>query len=143
MIETRAIVVSVNGSDAIVEPMDAGGCGHCAGGSKCGSSKLSALARGGPRRVCARNDANARVGDEVRISMSDGTLLRSALLLYGLPLMLLLAGAFAGMHIQGGDAGAVVGATTGLTFGFLAARFATVRQGATSAAEPVIICKED
>ncbi len=143
MIETRAIVVRIDGSDAIVEPMNAGGCGHCGGGEKCGSSKLSGLMSGRPRQFCARNDANARVGDEVRISMSDGTLLRSALLLYGLPLMLLFFGAFVGGYLQGGDAGAAVGASIGLAFGFLAARFATVRRGATSAAEPVIICRED
>lgn len=139
MIETRAVVVRVNGSEAVVEPRHASGCGHCGGGEKCGSSKLSGLVNGGSRQFCARNDANARVGDEVWISMSDGMVFRSALLLYGAPLVLLFAGAFLGMRWQGGDVGAVVGAGIGLAFGFLPAWLAAARQGATAAAEPVII----
>ncbi len=143
MIETRAVVVRVNGSDAIVEPIDSGGCGNCGGGESCGSGKLSALVGGRPRQFCARNDANARVGDEVQISMSDGMLLRSALLLYGLPLLLLFAGAVMGARVEGGDAGAAVGGVIGLAFGFLPARFAVLRQGATPVAEPVVIRGRD
>lgn len=139
MIETRAIVVRTNGSEATVEPMHAGGCGHCGGGNSCGSNKLAALVRGRPRQFCARNDANARVGDEVRVSMTDGMLLRSALLLYGLPLALLFVGAFVGVLWEGGDVGAVVGAAIGLALGFLAARLSVARHGATPAVEPVII----
>ncbi len=137
MLETRAIVVQVDGADALVEVLQGGGCGHCSGGA-CGSSTLSGLFCVRPRRFRARNDVNARVGEEVRISVADGTLLRNALVLYGLPLLLLLAGGASGMYWPGGDAASAVGASIGLAGGVLLAGF-IARRSKTNWTEPIII----
>jgi sigma-E factor negative regulatory protein RseC len=143
VLETRAIIIQVNGTEAIVEALHNSGCGHCSGGNSCGSGKLSKLFCVRPRRFRARNEIKAQVGEEVRISMMDGALLRSALILYGLPLLLLLGGALLGMRWPGGDAGAASGAGVGLAAGFLLARFAALRQGMHPASGPVIICDRE
>ncbi len=135
MLETRAIVVHVDGTEATVEALEGGGCGSCGSGA-CGSSQLSKLFCVRPRQFRARNDAHATVGEEVRIAVRDGMVLRSALILYGLPLLLMFAGAPLGMHTLGGDGGAAIGAAAGLAAGFLLARVAV---GRSRLAEPVII----
>ncbi len=138
MLRTRAIVVEIDGGEALVEAVHTGGCGHCSGGA-CGSSKLSGLFCVRPRQFRARNDADARVGEEVWIFVADGTLFRNAFLLYGLPLLLLLAGAVSGMYWPGGDGASAAGAFLGLGGGFLLVRFIALRRSATHRAEPVII----
>jgi sigma-E factor negative regulatory protein RseC len=121
MLGTRAIVVQVAGNKALVEAERGGGCGQC-GGQGCGSSKLSQLFCVKPRHFEAINDAGASVGDAVLVEVQDGVVLQSALLLYGVPLLLLFAGALLGQRISGGDAGAAVGAAGGLLAGWLLGR---------------------
>lgn len=134
MLETPATVIRLEGGEAIVEAAQSGGCGSCSGGKGCGSGKLSQMLCVRPREFRVRNDAEAQVGDRVLVGVADGLLLRSALILYGLPMLLLFCGAFVGAHWPGGasgrDAAAAFGGAAGLAAGFLLARFITGRQGA-------------
>lgn len=141
MLETRAIIVRLDGAEAVVEAMQGGGCGHCDSKNGCGGGKLSALFCTQPRRFRVHNGIDARVGDEVQVSVADGALLRSALIMYMLPLALLLLGATLGASLADGvsrrDAYAVIGALFGL-----AAGFALARLSAPSFARPVIAPRE-
>ena len=85
MTETRAIVVSLDGNKAMVESLQGGGCGNCDSENGCGSGKLSQLFCSEPRRFRVRNDVNAKVGSVVLVTVAEGVLLRSALLMYFLP----------------------------------------------------------
>jgi sigma-E factor negative regulatory protein RseC len=129
MLESRAIVVEWNEEEgqAIVEPVQGGSCGFCNGGSGCGSSKLSQLFCIRPRRFRVRNTIKAHIGEEVQVSVADGILLRSAAILYGLPMLFLFGGALMGSSWMGStanqDAGAAVGAVIGLVAGFLVAKY--------------------
>lgn len=128
MLETRAIVIRVEGQDALVEAAREGGCGQCDSANGCGSGTLSRLfCSGKPRHFRVSNDIAARPGDEVQISVADGVLLRSALLLYMLPLALLLAGGFLGSQwaadAAGRDGYAALGALLGLVAGFALAKW--------------------
>jgi sigma-E factor negative regulatory protein RseC len=130
MLETRAIVIKVEGREALVEAVHGGGCGACGGGNSCGSGKLAEAFCVRPRQFRALNEVNAHVGEEVEISVQDGALFRSALTLYGLPLLLLFAGAASGEHWLGGagrDGGAAIGALAGLLAGFALAAAISVR----------------
>ena len=98
MLETRAIVIHVHGSEALVEASVEGGCGHCNSENGCGSNKLSQMFCSKTRQFRVKNEANANVGDEVQITLQDGVLLRSSMLIYALPLMLLLGGGMMGSH---------------------------------------------
>jgi len=56
---------------------------------------------------------NLSTGDRIVVGVPDGSVLRSALYLYGLPLLLILAGALLGQMWMPGDASAVIGALIG------------------------------
>lgn len=131
MLETRAIVIKLEGREALVEAIHGGGCGACGGGNSCGSGKLAEAFCVRPRQFRALNDVNAQVGEEVEISVRDGALFRSALTLYGLPLILLFAGSASGAHWLAGagrDGGAAIGALAGLVAGFALAAGISARQ---------------
>lgn len=142
MIETRAIVIRLEGDEALVESAQGGGCGHCDSENGCGSGKLSQLFSTRPRRFRVRNDAHAEVGSEVLVTLTEGVLLRSALLMYVLPLVLLFAGAaMAGQWAK--DAGsadgyAVMGGLLGLVVGFALAKWISLRQRGLAVAQPFI-----
>ncbi len=128
MLEMRAIVIQVQGRDASVQPLDGGGCGHCSSEGGCGSGTLSKMfCSSEPRQFRVRNDAGAKVGDEVRVTLPDGVLLRGAMKMYVLPLFLLLAGGMLGGGLAGVSASrdvyAAAGAAIGLVLGFVLARF--------------------
>jgi sigma-E factor negative regulatory protein RseC len=141
MLDTRAIVVRLEGKEAVVEAVQGGGCGACAGGKGCSSGAMSKMLCVKPRQFLVRNDIGARVGEEVEVSVAEGALLRSALTLYALPMALLFAGALAGSAwagASGHDAGSAVGAVVGLLAGFALARIVTSRRSSRAASAPVI-----
>ncbi len=127
MLEMRAIVIQVEGEDASVQPLNTGGCGHCDSEGGCGSGTLTKVfCSNKPRHFKVRNQARAKVGDEVQVSIPDGVLLRGAVKMYVLPLILLLAGGVAGVNLAGEAAGrdayALAGSAAGLLLGFILAR---------------------
>jgi sigma-E factor negative regulatory protein RseC len=147
MLETRVIVVKLEASEAIVETVQGGGCGLCGSGKSCGSGKLSQLLCVRPRQFRVHNGINARIGEEVQVTVADGVLLRSALTLYGLPLLFLFVGALLGGlwvdSTAGHDAGAAMGAAAGLLIGFPLAGYFASRQRASTMAFPTIARNED
>lgn len=143
MTETRAIVVSLDGNKALVESLQAGGCGNCDSENGCGSGKLSQLFCSEPRRFRVRNDVNAKIGTVVLVTVAEGVLLRSALLMYFLPLILMLCAAmFAAQFASNGteaDAYAAAGGLAGLFCGFMLANGLSLRQRGLSAVQPEIV----
>lgn len=128
MLEIRAIVINVEGADASVQPLGKGGCGHCDSSGGCGSGALARLfCSSNPRQFTVRNEAHAKVGDEVRVSLPDGALFRGAMKMYVFPLLLLLVGGFFGAGLAADaashDAYSVAGACIGLLLGFSIARW--------------------
>lgn len=127
MLEMHAIVIQVQGEEASVHPLSTDGCGHCSSAGGCGSGSLAKMfCSSTPRQFTVSNDIRAKVGDEVRVSIPDGVLLRGAMKMYALPLVFLLAGGMAGAGMAGDtvtrDAYAAAGALAGLLLGFLLAR---------------------
>lgn len=141
MIETRAIVVRLEGREALVQPVQGGGCGNCSSSTGCGSGKFAQIFGGGPRQFRVENTANASVGAIVSVTLAEGVLLRSALIMYLLPLIFLLAGAIYGARLLHGvwsaDASAALGALVGLVSGFVLARKFSTGKHMLSVARPV------
>ncbi len=124
MLEMRAVVVSVQGEQAEISPLGGGGCGHCDDTNGCGSGKLSQMFCGSQtRKFMVRNQAGARVGDEVNVSLPAGILLRSSWRMYLLPLLLMLGGGLIGASLAGETASrdgfALLGSMIGLVSGFV------------------------
>lgn len=133
MLEIRATVVQVEGDEALVSPLHQGGCGHCSS-SGCGSGGLAKLScDSAPRVFRVVNRIQASAGDEVRISLPDGMLLRGAAKMYGLPLILILLGGSVGASLAVTDAAkdayAASGALLGLVLGFQIARMTSFKAG--------------
>lgn len=129
MLETRATVINVDGSSAMVQSSQATGCGQC-DGKGCGTSKLSRLFCSQPRQFKVRNPVHADVGDEVIIAIVEGSVMRGIGLVYLLPLLLMFLGALLGNAIaepQSADRNAASGAMLGLAVGFLAVRMISKR----------------
>ncbi|TAN71189.1 MAG: Fis family transcriptional regulator [Gallionella sp.] len=126
MLETRAIVVRVDGRHALVRANQGNGCGQCSG-KGCGAGKLSQLFCGKPRQFQVDNPIGASVGDEVVVSVADGAVLRGIGLVYLLPLALLAAGAMLGSvcaaQVEQRDFYAAAGAGLGLVGGFVLSRW--------------------
>jgi sigma-E factor negative regulatory protein RseC len=131
MLETRAVIMQTEGRHALVQANQANGCEQC-NGKGCGAGKLSQLFCSKPREFKVDNPINARVGDQVIISVAEGAVLRGIGLVYLLPLMMLLAGALLGniwaAQIGQRDGYAAVGALLGLTAGFALAKWISLRQ---------------
>jgi sigma-E factor negative regulatory protein RseC len=143
MIETRAIVIRVEGKEALVEALQGGGCGNCDSENGCGSGKLSQLFCSEPRRFRVLNDGNAQVGAVVQVNLAEGVLLRSALLMYLMPLLFLLGGAIAGAQwasdAAGSDTWSAVGGLIGLSSGFVLVKLLSLRRRWSAVAQPVIL----
>jgi sigma-E factor negative regulatory protein RseC len=130
-LEARAIVVSVDRQLTMVEASQGNGCSQC-NGKGCGSGKLSQMFCNKPRQFQVDNPINARVGDEVIVSVAEGALLRGVGLVYLLPLLLLVIGAtfgtIAAAQPEQRDGYAAAGALFGLVAGFLFAKWFSLRQ---------------
>jgi len=127
MLETRAVIVQVEGQNALVRASHVNGCVQC-NGKGCGAGKLSRLFCSKPRQFQVENPINAGVGEEVVISVAEGAILRGIGLVYLLPLLLLVIGAMLGNAWVGQSAGqhdgyATAGALSGLVAGFIAVKW--------------------
>lgn len=143
MLETRAVVVSLHGQGALVQADQGNGCGQC-NGKGCGTGKLSQLFCDKPRQFQVDNPINAQVGDEVIVSVADGAVLRGIGLLYGLPLLMLIAAASLGSALGSpdghADGYAALGALVGLVGGFILARLISSRRGRVFAKPYIARC---
>lgn len=130
-LETRATVVRVEGAVTFVESAQTSSCGQCSG-KGCGTAKLSKAFCSEPRQFQVDNPIGASVGDQVVVSVADGTVMRGIGLVYLLPLASLVAGAALGNAMAAQDAlrdgYAAAGAAFGLAGGFLLSRWLDARQ---------------
>ena len=131
MLETRAIIMRLEGPYAVVKANRTNGCELCQG-KGCGASKLSQLFCNTPRQLKVNNSINACIGDEVIIAVAEGVVLRGIGLVYILPLLLLVMGMMLGsMGAESAgqrDAYAAIGSGLGVLSGFGIARLMVLRQ---------------
>jgi sigma-E factor negative regulatory protein RseC len=137
MLEQHAIVLKTEGDLAWVEARESGSCGSCGSGG-CSTRRLADLFGRRERAFPVDNVLHAGVGERVVIGIPPGALWKSAFRLYGLPLLLMLAGALLGQHVNG-DPGALIGAVGGLLLAALAQRFRSL----SHAFQPVMLRRAD
>ncbi|AHG77916.1 SoxR reducing system RseC family protein [Mannheimia varigena] len=91
MIIEEATVVEYRDGIAIVQCYAKNSCGGCAAQSACGTKALSALAG---EKIAPRFQINVnedlQVGDRIKLGLAENTLLKSVLLIYGIPLFVLV-----------------------------------------------------
>ncbi|NCB29945.1 MAG: hypothetical protein EOM66_00880 [Clostridia bacterium] len=91
-------VISLSGKTAVVRFMRSDACGHCNACFHLGSQEAD---------IEIVNTADAEVGDVVSIELRGSSMVRASLIMYGIPLIGLLAGVLVGA--QWGDLYAAVG----------------------------------
>ena len=136
MLEQPARVIESSEAGVWVEPVAPSGCGVCAG-QGCASRQLAEFFQRRPRRYQVQSSLALSVGDRVVVGLPEGSLLKSVFLLYGLPLVFILAGAAMAQLWRPGDAAAVTGALVGGTLAW-SLRFMT-RTGRRMQARPEIL----
>ena len=122
MIDAPGTIAALDGEYAIVH-MDETGCGRCPEEGGCGGNNLGKMLCSAPRTFRVLNPKHSSVGDRVVITIAEGAVRRSATLAYGLPLLALFLGAFGGLAMAG-EAGAIIGAISGLLVAWLGLRYA-------------------
>ncbi len=123
MIEETGRIVAREGEFAWVEARSRKDCPRCAQGRGCGGGLIGRWLGNRLHRVRARNPHDYAVGELVRISISERSVLLAALFVYALPLLGLVIGALAGHGLSGGrEAFSVAGALAGMLLVFLLVR---------------------
>ena len=124
MIEERAVILSLDSetslsdSTATLEIERKIACGLCGQTRGCGNSIWGKLFAHQSTAFKAQNRINAKVGDSVIVGINESALLKSALLLYILPLASMLIGAILATQLRDTNGYAMLGALLGLVLGF-------------------------
>lgn len=134
MLEQTAQVTRTAPDGIWVQAVEPSGCGTC-GGQGCSSRRIAELFQRKPRHFLVDCDLSLAPGDRVVVGIAHGSVLKSALRAYGLPLVLMLAGALLAHGILPGDGPALMGMLLGAVVGWLAAR-------GGRAARPVVLRRE-
>lgn len=135
MLEQTAEVIKMSPDGIWVRAVEPSGCGTC-GGQGCASRRIAELFQRKPRHFLVDCDLSLSPGDRIVVGIARGSVLKSALRVYGLPLGLMLTGALLAQAVQPGDGPALVGMLLGGLAGWLVAR------GGRSA-RPVVLRRED
>jgi sigma-E factor negative regulatory protein RseC len=132
----QTVEVMKNAPDGVwVQAVEPSGCGTC-GGRGCSSRRIAELFQRKPRLFRVDCDVPLAPGERVIVGIVDGSVLKSALRAYGLPLGLMLVGASLAQALQPGDGAALTGMLLGGAVGWLAGRGGRM-------ARPVVLRHED
>ncbi len=138
MIEEQGRVVAVDGDQVWVETVQQSSCGSCAARATCGQGLMSKFSEGKRNHIRLTSDRPVKLGDHVVLGIPENTLVKSALLAYGLPLvMFVLAAALAESYFALPEAGVVLVGLIALVTGFALVRH--VAGVSKLALQPVIL----
>ena len=123
MIEERAVILSLENhsedSTATLEIERKTACGLCGQTRGCGNSLWGKIFAHKSTAFKAQNRINAKVGDSVIVGISESALLKSAFLLYMVPLATMFIGAILATRLYDSNGYAMLGAALGLVIGFV------------------------
>ena len=124
MIEERAVILSLetqdeNSSIATLEIVRKTACGLCGQTRGCGNSIWGKLLNHKSSNFTAQNSINAKVGQSVIVGINEAALMKSALLLYIVPLVSMFFCALLASTLNSSEAASILGAGVGLVIGFL------------------------
>lgn len=151
MIEERAVILSLEkpashntsvdqvNQIATLEIERKTACGICGQTRGCGNSIWGKLFAHHSTAFKAQNRINAKVGDSVIVGINEKALLKSAMLLYILPLASMLIGAILAKQFNSTELAAMLGAVSGLVLGLLWVKGHTLSSNYFSLQQPVIL----
>jgi sigma-E factor negative regulatory protein RseC len=130
MIEERAVILSLQPmaaneqipqteSVATIEIVRKTACGLCGQTRGCGNSLWGKLFGHKTTNFTAQNGIGAKVGDHVIVGIEESVIIKSALVLYIVPLVGMLLGAWLGKSIYATDGATMLAGVLGLLVGFV------------------------
>lgn len=120
MLEEYGKVVALEPGLAWVETVRISSCQSCSARSACGQKVLAKVVGQKSCVISALNTYSLQVGDRVVVGVRESTFLKTALLVYLLPLVMMIGGAVFSQWVFGtGDLTTGLGGFTGLAAGFL------------------------
>lgn len=123
MIEEQVIVTSIAAQGAWVEGIQQSACGSCSAKAGCGQHAMSQLGKRVTLWLPSSEDkegqsqAELEVGQQIVVGLPEGAILRSTLVLYGVPLVALVIGAIIGNALWG-ELGSIITAVITMMLGF-------------------------
>ena len=146
MIEEPGEVVQVRDGFAWVETRRRTACDSCGSSEGCGTGTLSKAFGRRSNRIRVVDAVGCKLGDAVVLGLDEAALLRSSLVVYAVPLVLMMLAALAGRAVFASlvaaghtDVVAMVFGLLGLGAGFLWARRFALRAADDSRYQPVIL----
>ena len=129
MIEEEAIVISKDKEFAEVDIIRTKPCGLCGKTQGCGNSIWGKVFSFKKRKIQIKNNINAKVGERVKLIIEENYLLKTSLLLYGVPLFFLFGGMIASEYFLkvSNDLIVFFGGALGLSIGIILLKFITVQ----------------
>jgi|TARA_B110000444_G_C18457568_1_gene418675 sigma-E factor negative regulatory protein RseC len=144
MIEEEAIVISNDRDFAEVDIIRTKPCGLCGKTQGCGNSIWGKVFSFKKRKIQIQNNINAKVGEKVKLVIEENYLLKTSLLLYGVPLFFLFGGMIASEYFLEATNDLVVffGGLLGFLAGIIVLKFITA-QNHTRLFSEAILAKID
>ncbi|KFK96717.1 MULTISPECIES: SoxR-reducing system protein RseC [unclassified Serratia (in: enterobacteria)] len=139
MIKEWATVVSWQQGVALLRCEPKAGCGSCKARSGCGAHALNELVAENEHHLQVRIEQPLEPGQRVEVGIAEGSLLRSAVLVYMTPLLGMMLGGGLLQWWMGSDAAALLGAVVGGTSAFFVARLLATRLGEQAEYQPVVL----
>jgi len=147
MIEERAKVVNIDGSDIWVETQRRSACDHCAVNKGCGTSVLAKVigVKSSRVRVLNPDEKKVSIGDEIVVGINEQALVRGSMIIYLLPLVFLFVFGLLGqtlsvqMNIMTPDVMAILAGLSGLLLGFSLVKLFSIQIGSDSRYQPVLL----
>ena len=129
--EHAGVVSEATGDRASVVLERTEGCGSCRHEASCGAGRGNAT-------IAASNPVNAQPGDLVRLDVESSSVVLSAAVLFGLPLVMLIAGCVIGMTCTSWRGGGAIGAVIGFALSVGLAGWCNRTVSRRAAFDPVI-----
>ncbi|MGP2424590.1 SoxR-reducing system protein RseC [Yersinia sp. 2538 StPb PI] len=139
MMKEWATVISWQNGVALLRCEPQSGCGSCNARTGCGSHLLNELGPESEHQLQIAISQPLEPGQKVEVGVSEGSLLRSASLVYLTPLAGLIAGGGLFQALFVTDAFTALGAILGAGLGFLLARTLASRIEGQSDYQPMIL----
>lgn len=143
MIEEAGVVVTVEPDAVWVVTQRKTTCGSCSARITCGQGLMTSLASDKkPHLIKISTDLLLREGDQVTLGMPEELLVRSAFLVYMLPLLAMFISALGVNALNASEPWIIFAAVLGFLAGALWVRYYSDRYIDAAAIQPVVLCRQ-
>ena len=143
MIEEAGVVVTVEPDAVWVATQRKTTCGSCSARMTCGQGLMTSLASDKkPHLIKISTNLLLREGDQVTLGMPEELLVRSAFLVYMLPLLAMFISALGVNALNASEPWIIFAAVLGFIAGALWVRYYSDRYIDAAVIQPVVLCRQ-